>query len=237
MKTIFYPASERGHVNFGWLDSHHSFSFGNWYHPEKVHFGALRVLNDDIVKGGGGFDTHPHDNMEIVSIPLKGAIAHKDSTGTEGIVYSGDVQIMSAGSGIRHSEYNASHYDPANFLQIWVFPKQQNIKPRCDQRTFDQSQRQGKWQVVVSPNAADGGVWINQDARMAMTKLEAGKDVIFTPVYEGSGVYLFVIEGEVQVDDKTLQRRDAVGVSETGAVSIHAVTTAELLAIEVPMFG
>ncbi|HEY8967631.1 MAG TPA: pirin family protein, partial [Puia sp.] len=146
-------------------------------------------------------------------------------------------QIMSAGSGIRHSEYNASHYDPANFLQIWVFPKQQNIKPRYDQRTFDQSQRQGKWQVVVSPNPADGGVWINQDARMAMTKLEAGKDIIFTPVYEGSGIYLFVIEGEVEVEGVKLQRRDAVGVSETGAVSIHAVTTAELLAIEVPMFG
>jgi len=237
MKTIFYPASERGHVNFGWLDSHHSFSFGNWYDPEKVHFGALRVLNDDIVKGGGGFDTHPHDNMEIVSIPLKGAIAHKDSTGTEGIVHSGDVQIMSAGSGIRHSEYNASHFDPANFLQIWVFPKQQNIKPRYDQRTFDQSQRQGKWQVVVSPNAADGGVWINQDSRMAMTKMEAGTDITFTPVYEGSGVYLFVIEGEVEVGDVKLQRRDAVGVSEAGAFSIHAVAASELLAIEVPMFG
>ena len=237
MKTIFYPASERGHVKFGWLDSHHSFSFGNWHDPEKVHFGALRVLNDDIVKGGGGFDTHSHDNMEIVSIPIKGAIAHKDSTGTEGIVYSGDVQIMSAGSGIKHSEYNASHYDPANFLQIWIFPKQQNIKPRYDQRTFDQTQRKDKWQVVVSPNAAEGGVWINQDARMALTRLDAGKDISYKPEFEGNGVYLFVLEGEVEVDGKKLEKRDAIGISEIKDFSIHALTGAELLAIEVPMFG
>ena len=181
MTTQFYPASERGHVNFGWLDSYHSFSFGNWYDPQKVHFGALRVLNDDMVKEGKGFDTHPHDNMEIVSIPLKGALAHKDSTGTEGIIYSGDVQIMSAGSGIRHSEYNASHYDPVNFLQVWVFPKQQNIKPRHDQKTFDPAGRDGKWQVVVSPDEKEGGVWINQDARFAITKLAAGKDHRFQP--------------------------------------------------------
>src|SRR5574339_113920 len=127
-KTTLHPASERGHVNFGWLDSHHSFSFGHWYDPNKIHFGALRVLNDDIVQGGGGFGTHPHDNMEIVSIPLNGALAHKDSTGTDGIIQTGDVQIMSAGSGIRHSEFNHSKTNPVNFLQIWVFPKQQNIK-------------------------------------------------------------------------------------------------------------
>ena len=195
------------------------------------------MLNDDTVKGGGGFDTHPHDNMEIVSIPLKGAIAHKDSTGIEGIVYSGDVQIMSAGSGIRHSEYNASHYDPANFLQIWIFPKQQNIKPRHDQRTFDKSQRKDQWQIVVSPNPAEGGVWINQDARMALTKLSAGKDITFTPAFEGNGVYLFVLDGEVEVDGKKLERRDALGISEMQDVSIQTVAGAELFAIEVPMFA
>ena len=137
MKTTFYAASERGYANFGWLDSYHSFSFGNWHDPEKVHFGALRVLNDDIIKGGKGFDAHSHENMEIISIPIKGALAHKDSIGKDGIIYSGDVQIMSAGSGIRHSEYNASHYDAMNLLQIWIFPKQQNITPRHDQKTFD----------------------------------------------------------------------------------------------------
>ena len=237
MKTIFYPASERGHVNFGWLDSYHSFSFGNWHDPEKVHFGALRVLNDDMVEGGKGFDTHPHDNMEIVSIPLKGAIAHKDSTGTEGIIYSGDVQIMSAGSGIRHSEYNASHFDPVNFLQIWVFPKQRNIKPRHDQKAFDQSGRKGKWQVVVSPDKTEGGVWINQDARMALTQLEAGKEISFSPVFSGNGVYLFVLEGAAEVEGKKLGRRDALGVSGTDAFTIKADTRTDLLAIEVPMFA
>jgi redox-sensitive bicupin YhaK (pirin superfamily) len=237
MKTLIYPASDRGHVDFGWLDSHHSFSFGNWHHPEKVHFGALRVLNDDIVKGGKGFDAHPHENMEIISIPLKGALAHKDSIGAEGIIYSGDVQIMSAGSGIRHSEYNASHYDPVNFLQIWVFPKQLNIKPRHDQKTFDPAGRKGKWQVVVSPDPADGGVWINQDARLALTKLDAGASISFSPAIAGNGVYLFVLEGKVTVDGKTLERRDGMGISETDSVTITADAHAEILAIEVPMFA
>ena len=237
MKTVYYPAPERGHVNFGWLDSHHSFSFGNWHDPEKVHFGALRVLNDDIVKGGKGFDTHPHENMEIISIPLKGALAHKDSTGVEGIIYSGDVQIMSAGSGIRHSEYNASHYDPVNFLQIWIFPKQQNIKPRHDQKTFDQTGRIGKWQVVVSPKTEEGGVWINQDARLAMTKLAAGKEIRFSPAFPGNGIYLFVLGGQVEVDGKTLERRDGLGISGTEEFSIKAGPDSDLLAIEVPMFA
>ncbi|MDP4217857.1 MAG: pirin family protein [Bacteroidota bacterium] len=237
MRTQFYPASQRGHVNFGWLDSHHSFSFGNWHDPEKVHFGALRVLNDDIVKGGKGFDTHPHDNMEIVSIPLKGALAHKDSTGTEGIIYSGDVQIMSAGSGIRHSEYNASHYDPVNFLQIWVFPKQRNIKPRHDQKTFDPAAREGKWQVVVSPDEKEGGVWINQDARFAITRLKAGKEIPFTPAFPGNGVYIFVLEGEVTIGDIKLERRDGLGISATDSISIQAGADSEILAIEVPMFA
>ncbi|HZE86455.1 MAG TPA: pirin family protein [Puia sp.] len=237
MKAIFYPASERGHADFGWLNSYHSFSFGNWHSPDKVHFGALRVLNDDVVKGGSGFDLHPHENMEIISIPLKGAIAHKDSTGTEGIIYSGDVQIMSAGSGIRHSEYNASHYDPVNFLQIWVFPKQQNIPPRHDQKTFDRTLRQGKWQVVVSPDVKEGGVWINQDSRFALTRLQAGKEISFTPAFPGNGVYIFVIEGEVTIDGHKLDRRDAVGISDADSFSIQAGPDSELLAIEVPMFA
>jgi quercetin 2,3-dioxygenase len=237
MTTQFYPASERGHVNFGWLDSYHSFSFGNWHDPQKVHFGALRVLNDDMVKEGRGFDTHPHDNMEIVSIPLKGALAHKDSTGTEGIIYSGDVQIMSAGSGIRHSEYNASHYDPVNFLQVWIFPKQQNIKPRHDQKTFDLAGRDGKWQVVVSPDEKEGGVWINQDARFALTKLAAGKTIGFSPFFTGNGVYIFVLEGEVTCGGKKLERRDALGISGTDSFTIEAGPDSQLLAIEVPMFA
>jgi len=235
MKKVVYPSSERGHANFGWLNSHHSFSFGNWYDPEKIHFGALRVLNDDIVSGGGGFPTHPHDNMEIISIPLNGALAHKDSTGTDGIIKTGDVQIMSAGSGIRHSEYNASKTDAVNFLQVWVFPKEKNITPRYDQKTFDASGRQNQWQVVVSPNEQDGGVWINQDARFALATVEAGKEAAFTPAFKGNGVYFFVLDGEVEIGDTLLGKRDAIGVYEIDSLVVKASKTAEVLAIEVPM--
>lgn len=237
MKTIFHPARERGHVNFGWLDSHHSFSFGHWYNPEKLHFGALRVLNDDIVQGAQGFGAHPHDNMEIVSIPLSGALAHKDSTGTDGIIKTGDVQIMSAGSGIRHSEYNASKTDPVNFLQIWVFPKQENIKPRYEQKTFDGSQQPNQWQVVVSPDEADGGVWINQDARFALAQADAGITLTYTPKFKDNGVYFFLLEGEVEAAGQVLSKRDAIGVWETGPVEIKTKTAARVLAIEVPMLG
>jgi redox-sensitive bicupin YhaK (pirin superfamily) len=237
MKKIFYPASERGHVNLGWLNSRHSFSFGHWYDPNKVHFGALRVLNDDVVSGGGGFPTHPHDNMEIVSIPLKGTLTHRDSMGTDGLIKEGDVQIMSAGSGIRHSEFNSSKTDSVNFLQVWVIPKLQNIKPRYDQKTFDPNDRKGKWQIVVSPRENDGGVWINQDARFALTDLEAGKEIAFQPAFEGNGVYIFVLEGEIEIDGKKLGKRDALGISDIHNFSIQANQPSQLLAIEVPEFS
>ena len=237
MKTIFHPGAARGHVNFGWLDSHHSFSFGHWYDPAKIHFGALRVLNDDVVLGGGGFGTHPHDNMEIISIPLSGVLTHKDSTGTDGLIQTGDVQIMSAGSGIRHSEYNASKTDPVNFLQIWVIPKKENIKPRYDQKKFPDTDRTNNWQVVVSPIEAEGGVWINQDARFALTNLEAGKEISFKPVFKGNGVYVFLIDGQVQIRETTLQKRDAVGISEADEIHIKADKTSQILAIEVPMLA
>ncbi len=235
MKSIFHPASERGHVNFGWLDSHHSFSFGRWYNPEKVHFGALRVLNDDVVSGGGGFGTHPHDNMEIVSIPLNGSLAHKDSTGTDGIIRTGDVQIMSAGSGISHSEYNYSKTDPVNFLQVWVLPKVLQIKPRYDQKTFDPSGRHNRWQVVVSPEVSDAGLWINQDARFALADISQGSSLDYVSRFSGSGVYVFVIEGELLVDGKTLAKRDGMGIWETDSFSIRALQASSVLAIEIPM--
>src|SRR6201999_3259836 len=212
MITTYYPSSERGHVNFGWLDSHHSFSFGNWHNREKVHFGALRVLNDDVVKGGGGFDAHPHENMEIISIPLKGAVAHKDSTGQESILYTGDVQIMSAGSGLSHSETNASHFDAVNFLQIWIFPKHLNIKPRHEQKTFDAKDRLNRWQFIVSPRPEDGGLWINQDARLALTQLKQDDTLTYETVFDGNGVYLFVLEGSVEVTGRVLGRRDGLGI-------------------------
>ena len=235
MKSIFHPATERGHVNFGWLNSHHSFSFGHWYDPNKTHFGALRVLNDDIVQGAQGFGAHPHDNMEIVSIPLSGALAHKDSTGTDGIINTGDVQIMSAGSGIRHSEYNASKSDPVNFLQIWVFPKEENIQPRYEQKTFDEKDRRNKWQVVVSPAKEEGGVWINQDARFSLAELEPGTSLPYTSKFNGNGVYFFLLEGEAEVGGRPLNKRDAVGIWETNTVDINSKSKAKVLAIEVPM--
>jgi len=235
MKTIFHPASERGHVNLGWLDSYHSFSFGHWQDPEKVHFGALRVLNDDRIEGGSGFPTHPHDNMEIVSIPLEGALGHKDSTGTDGVIRTGDVQIMSAGTGIRHSEMNASKSDPARFLQIWVFPKLEDSEPRYDQKTFDRSERKNKWQVVVSPNEKDGGVWINQDARFALTDLEAGHQIAYTPAFKDNGLYVFLIDGGIEISGVKLGKRDALGIYGTDNLSIKANQDSKILAIEVPM--
>jgi redox-sensitive bicupin YhaK (pirin superfamily) len=237
MKTIYHPASERGHVDFGWLNSFHSFSFGHWYDPSKVHFGALRVLNDDQVRGGGGFGTHPHDNMEIVSIPLQGELAHKDSTGTQGVIKTGDVQIMSAGTGIQHSEMNASKTEPVSFLQVWVFPKRENIRPQYDQKTFDLSQRINKWQIVVSPEEQEGGVLINQDARFALTKLEEGRNIEFAPKFSNNGIYLFLIDGEVEVGGRKISRRDAIGISETDKVSIRANEDSEILVIEVPMIS
>lgn len=237
MTNIFHPAPERGHVDFGWLDSHHSFSFGNWYNGEKVHFGALRVLNDDVVKGGNGFDSHPHENMEIISIPLKGTLAHKDSTGIEGILSAGDVQIMSAGSGIRHSEYNASHFDPVNFLQIWIFPKQLNIKPRHDQKRFDPAGRLDRWQVVVSPLPEDGGLYINQDARLSITRLDAGRALVYENAFAGNGVYVFVLTGSIGIAALTLSTRDGLGITGADSFEIRAVEPSEVLAIEVPMFA
>ena len=237
MKTTLYPAKERGNVNLGWLESFHSFSFGQYHDPKKVHFGALRVVNDDSIAGGGGFGTHPHDNMEIVTIPLEGKLAHKDSTGNEGIISKGDVQIMSAGTGIRHSEYNASTTEKAKLLQIWVFPKLNNIKPVYGQKTFDLKDRNNKWQVVVSPDAADQALNINQDARFSLAQLDEGKSVSYETKFEGSGVYLFVIDGEVKINDQILQNRDAIGISETDQLEIKASKNANILAIEVPMLS
>jgi len=235
MKTIFYPAGERGHADFGWLNAHHSFSFGQWYNPEKMNFGALRVLNDDLIAGGAGFPTHPHDNMEIVTIPLSGAIAHKDSTGGNGIINAGDVQILNAGTGVRHSEYNASATETLNLLQLWVFPKQQNIKPRYEQKSFKTGDRKNKWQVVVSPNEKDGGLWINQDAIFALTDLQAGNDIRYEKSFPNNSVYFFLIEGVVKIGDQVLEKKDALAISEADGIKITATSDAKLLCIEIPM--
>lgn len=235
MKKTFHPSAGRGHVNHGWLNSHHSFSFGRWYDEDKLHFGALRVLNDDSVRGGAGFGTHPHDNMEIVSIPLKGALQHKDSTGTNGIIQTGDVQIMSAGSGIAHSEYNASPTEQVDFLQIWVFPKTANIKPRYEQKAFAEEDRVNRWQTVVNPEGRGEGVATNQDAWFSRTHLTAGTTIAYPLHQPGNGVYFFVINGQGSVEDQALDSRDAVGIAETSTIAVKAVSDMEILAIEVPM--
>lgn len=235
MKTILFKADDRGSADYGWLKPNYYFSFAQYHNPEKVHFGLLRVLNDDFVAGGGGFPTHPHDNMEIVTIPFTGALQHKDSTGGNGVIKAGDIQIMSAGTGVQHSEFNASKTEPVTLFQVWVFPKERNIKPRYDQRNFDVSDRVNKWQTVVSPLDSDKALWINQDARFALTRLDAGKEISYSTAFKGNGVFLVVINGSVQVGGKQLNKRDALGISETDSFSITADADAELLAIEIPM--
>ena len=235
MKMTIQKANERGSADYGWLKPNYYFSFSNYQNPSKLRFGLLRVLNDDFIAGGGAFPTHPHDNMEIVTIPFTGALKHKDSTGGEGVIKAGDVQIMSAGSGVQHSEANASATDPVTLFQVWIFPKERNIQPRYDQRSFDVAERTNQWQYVVSPIDADGGLWINQDARFAMTKLEAGKTLTYENAFKDNGVYLVVINGSVEVDGKKLNKRDATGIEGTDSFNILASEDAELLAIEVPM--
>lgn len=235
MTTILQKAADRGSADYGWLKPNYYFSFSHYHNPEKVHFGLLRVLNDDFIAGGGAFPTHPHDNMEIVTIPFSGALQHKDSTGGEGIIKAGDIQIMSAGSGVRHSEANASETDPVTLFQVWVFPKKRNIDPRYDQRSFNVNERINKWQVVVSPLEIDQALWINQDARFSLTKLEAGQSLTYNNAFAGNGVYLVNINGTVDVNGIQLNKRDSLGISETDTFSVKAIEDSELLAIEVPM--
>ena len=235
MKTNLFKASDRGSADYGWLKPNYYFSFSQYHNPAKVHFGLLRVLNDDFIAGGGKFQTHPHDNMEIVTIPFSGALNHKDSTGGEGIIKAGDVQIMSAGTGVQHSEANASETDPVTLFQIWVFPKLNNIKPRYDQRNFDVNDRNNKWQIVVSPKAEDDALWINQDARFSLAKLDAGNTLTYENGFKGNGVFLVIINGSVKVNDIELGKRDAVGIYDSDSFTITASEAAELLAIEIPM--
>lgn len=234
MITTLYKASERGTADYGWLKPNYYFSFSQYHHPSKVHFGMLRVLNDDFIAGGGKFPTHPHDNMEIVTIPLSGAIHHKDSTGGEGIIHSGDVQIMSAGSGVQHSEANASATEPVTLFQIWVFPKIKNIAPRYDQRNFPEANRINQWQVVVSPVESDNALWINQDARFSLVKLSAGNSIEYKNGFAGNVVFLVNIDGEAMVENTLLSSRDALGISETNSFVIEAKKETSLLAIEIP---
>lgn len=236
MKTVLHKADTRGSANHGWLQSKHTFSFANYYNPERMNFGLLRVLNDDTVSEARGFGTHPHRDMEIISIPLEGDLEHKDNMGTDAIIKQGDIQVMSAGTGIMHSEYNANKDKPVKFLQIWVFPNKKGVIPRYDQITLDLEDRKNKLQQVLSPNPEDEGVWIHQNAWFNMTSLEAGKSLTYTindP--KNNGVYAFLIDGEATIKGQPLKKRDGFGIWDTDKLDIQADSNTELLLMEVPM--
>lgn len=233
--AVLHKANERGHADHGWLNAYHSFSFANWYNPDKVQFGVLRVLNDDTVAPGMGFGMHPHDNMEIITIPLEGDLAHKDSMGNAETIKFGDVQVMSAGTGIRHSEFNPNADRRTKLLQIWLFPNKRNVTPRYQQITLDVSDRHNKLQQILSPNAEDEGVWIHQDAWFSMGKIDQGFTTEYNVKRKENGVYAFVISGKVTINGYALDTKDALGVWDTEKLDIQVDENAELLLMDIPM--
>lgn len=234
--SVLHKAESRGHANHGWLNSFHTFSFANYYNPERMHFGVLRVLNDDTVESGRGFGTHPHDNMEIISIPLEGDLEHKDSMGNIAVIKNGDVQVMSAGSGITHSEYNRNQEKLVKFLQIWVFPNKKNVDPRYDQITLKEEDRKNKLQQILSPDPSDEGVWIHQNAWFHLGKFDIGTQTNYQLKDKSNGVYAFVINGDFQVNEQLLNARDGLGLWDISAFDIKAQSQdAEILLMEVPM--
>jgi redox-sensitive bicupin YhaK (pirin superfamily) len=232
---MLHKAETRGHANHGWLNSMHTFSFANYHNPERMHFGALRVLNDDTVEAGMGFGKHPHDNMEIISIPLEGDLEHKDSMGTVSVIRHGDIQVMSAGTGIFHSEYNKNKDSRVKFLQIWVFPNKKNVTPRYDQITLNMGDRHNKLQQILSPNPDDEGVWIHQNAWFHLGTFDKGFSTDYQLKAKGNGVYAFILNGDVTIDGQVLNTRDGFGIWNVDSFSIKADSDAEILLMEVPM--
>ncbi len=235
MKTILHKSESRGHANHGWLDTHHTFSFANYYNPERLRFGTLRVLNDDIVAAAEGFGTHPHDNMEIISIPLRGDLEHKDSMGNHGVINAGEIQVMSAGTGIFHSEFNKNKDKDINFLQIWVLPNKKNVTPRYDQISLEEIEKPDELFQILSPNPNDQGVWIQQNAWFHLGNLSEGWEGSYELKDKNNGVYFFVIEGSLSIAGQKLNRRDGLGVSETDKIDIRTDTITKLLIMEIPM--
>jgi redox-sensitive bicupin YhaK (pirin superfamily) len=233
--AVFHSANSRGLADHGWLKSRHTFSFANYYNPERMHFGVLRVLNDDIVAPGRGFGTHPHDNMEIISIPLEGDLEHQDNMGNVSVIRNGDVQVMSAGTGITHSEYNKNTNREVKFLQIWVFPNRRNVQPRYDQITLNRSDRKNTFQQIISPSPDDAGVWIHQNAWFNLADFDQGVSREYAFKKPGNGLYVFVLSGELQVGDQALSSRDGFGIWDTQRIRISANSKAEFLLMEVPM--
>jgi redox-sensitive bicupin YhaK (pirin superfamily) len=237
MKTTVHRSENRGHANHGWLNAHHSFSFANWYDPTKIHFGALRVLNDDEVAPGMGFGKHPHDNMEIITLVQDGALEHKDSMGTGSTMRANDVQVMSAGTGVFHSEFNPSKDDFLRLFQIWVFPDKGNAAPRYDQKTFSPEGRKNKWQEVIKPDTQEEGdaIFIHQQAWFNLADLDAGAQLSYASKKTGNGVYLFVVEGDIEVAGEKLKRRDAIGIIDFETFEVKGSTDARILVMDVPM--
>ncbi len=222
MKKIFHSADSRGKFDYGWLKTNHSFSFGQYYNPDSINFVMLRVLNDDYVEGGKGFSTHPHKNMEIITIPLSGALEHQDSTGGRGVLYPNEVQVMSAGKGIEHSEFNHLKNETSNFLQIWIFPNKKGRQPRYDQKYFAEEERKNMFQLIVSPNKENGNLWINKNAFIYLSEIDKGQTRSYQLNFLQNGIYLFLIDGELKVENDLLSKRDTIGIWEKDYINITA---------------
>lgn len=233
---VLHRAGERGHADHGWLDAWHSFSFANWHDPDRVHFGVLRVLNDDTIAGGQGFGMHPHENMEIITIPLEGALQHKDSMGNSAVIKAGDVQVMSAGTGVFHSEFNPDPAHRTRLFQIWLFPNKRNVAPRYDQITLDPEARHGRFQQIVSPDPADAGTWIHQDAWLHLGRFDADRTERYASKRAGNGIYALVVDGSATINGHALGRRDALGIPDGRPAELRTGPDgAEILLLDVPM--
>ena len=235
MKKAFHAAETRGNANHGWLNANHSFSFANYHNPERMNFGALRVLNDDTIAAGMGFGTHPHENMEIITIPLEGDLEHKDSMGNIGVINEGEIQVMSAGTGVHHSEYNKNADQAVKVLQLWVFPKKQNVTPRYDQMSIRDLKKPNDFYQVLSPNSEDEGMWVHQDTWFHLGEFDVKKSLDYTIKKPGNGVYVFVIEGSLNVDGESLKIRDAIGIWDTETISFTVQPRSKVLLVEVPV--
>ncbi|WP_296384475.1 pirin family protein [Winogradskyella sp.] len=237
MKTIIHKSDTRGYADHGWLKSHHTFSFASYQNAERNNFGMLRVLNDDLVQPKMGFGTHPHQNMEIISIPLKGALSHKDNMGNKRAIEVGEVQVMSAGTGLTHSEFNNSKTDEVNFLQIWIIPEEMSVEPHYEQREFPSEGKKNQLQTVVAPmDKLEGDALpISQQAYIYRTNLDVDKSIDLSVKSENNGLYIFIVEGDIEVEGNYLNKRDAIGISNTNKVSIKSNANSELVIVEVPM--
>jgi redox-sensitive bicupin YhaK (pirin superfamily) len=234
-EMVFHKANTRGSVDMGWLKGKYSFSFANFFDRERMNFGVLRVLNDDIIAGGMGFGMHPHDNMEIISIPLEGELEHSDNMGNKAVIRKGDIQVMSAGTGVRHSEYNKNKDQLVKLLQIWVIPNKRNVTPRYDQISLNVADRKNTFQQIVSPHPEDAGVWIHQNAWFHLADFDRGFAKEYNFKLKGNGLYIFMIKGEIKVNEQIIQTRDGLGIWDTEKVSITALNDSEFLLMEVPL--